>query len=243
MPWTQMEIAGKPADVFEVPGATPRFGLLFLPDFDGQSAAGRAGMEERLIPSRVACVCPSGGRSFWIDRITSEFDPALSGEQYLLNHVLPFFQLRWNLRPEAIATLGFGLGGQGALRLAFRHPHLFRVTAGIAPAIEFQELYYADTPLMEIYDSKEQCRQDAALMHIQPFHSPPHVYFCCDPSDLDWHRGNDRLHEKLNALGVEHTCDLETEAGGHTWNYFDRMIDRVLEFLLKGLEKESRRLI
>src|SRR5438874_8311971 len=59
------------------------------------------------------------------------------------------------------------------------------------------------TSLGEMYDSKEQCRQDTALMHIHPSEHPPHVFFAIDPEDADWYRGNDRLHEKLGALGVE----------------------------------------
>ncbi len=49
-------------------------------------------------------------------------------------------------------------------------------------------------------------------MHIHPSRQPPHLFFACDPTD-DWHRGNnDQLHEKLDALGVPHVCDLTTRA-------------------------------
>ena len=94
-----------------------------------------------------------------------------------------------------------------------------------------------------MYDSKEQCRQDTALLHVPPHDPPPHIYFCIDPEDADWYRGNDRLHEKLGALGVEHTADLTTSGGGHSWEYFDRMAEPALRFVHQGLEKESRRLL
>jgi S-formylglutathione hydrolase FrmB len=55
--------------------------------------------------------------------------------------------------------------------------------------------------------------------------------------------GDDRLHEKLSALGIEHTCDLSTRAGGHTWDYFNAVAERVVRFLHAGLEQESRRLL
>ena len=64
-----------------------------------------------------------------------------------------------------------------------------------------------------------------------------------DMTDADWFRGNDRLHEKLNALGVEHTCDLTTQAGGHSWDYFSHMAERAIRFVYNGLEQESRRLL
>ena len=94
-----------------------------------------------------------------------------------------------------------------------------------------------------MYDSKEQCRQDTAPMHVHPSRYPPHVFFASDPREAFWFRGSDRLHEKLNALGVEHTADLATGGGGHSWAYFNRMAERVMRFLRDGLEQESRRLL
>ena len=135
------------------------------------------------------------------------------------------------------------MGGQGALRLAFKHPHLFPAVAAISAALDYYEIYGQGTPLDDIYDGKEQCRQDTALMHVPPYNPPPHIFFAIDPNDALWYRGNDRLHEKLNALGVPHTCDLATEAGGHTWDYFNHMAGPAVRFLHSGLEQESRRLL
>ena len=80
-------------------------------------------------------------------------------------------------------------------------------------------------------------------MHVPPVNPPPHIFFAIDPNDVDWYRGNDRLQEKLTALGVEHIADLTTEAGGHSWDYFNRMAEPAVRFLVKGLEHESRRLL
>ena len=134
----------------------------------------------------------------------------MTPERYLLHSVVPFFRERWGLTPRGIGLMGISMGGQGALRLAFKHPDLFPVVAAIAPAIEYHELYGQGTPIDEMYDSKEQCRQDTAPMHIHPSKFPPHIFFCIDPADAAWYRGNDRLHEKLSALGVPHEIDLTT---------------------------------
>ena len=135
------------------------------------------------------------------------------------------------------------MGGQGALRLAFKHPETFPVVAAVASALDYHELYGRGTPLDEMYDSKEQCRQDTALMHVPPFHPPPHIFFGIDPDDTAWYRGNDRLHEKLSALGIPHTVDLTTQAGGHSWAYFNHQAEPAVRFLHAGLEQESRRLL
>jgi S-formylglutathione hydrolase len=241
--WSNLEIAGKTVEVYDPPGNSPRFGMLFLHPLGLETVRGRPAFERILGQRKVACLCPHVKRSWWVDRICPEFDARITPERHVLDNVLPQFHERWKLPPRSIGVFGISMGGQGALRLGFRHPELFPACAGIASAFDFHELYGQGPPLDEMYDSKEQCRQDTAILHIHPTRWPPHIFFCIDPGDDDWYRGNDRLHEKLTALGVPHTIDLTTEAGGHSWDYFNTMAEPTLRFVVDGLEKESRRLI
>ncbi len=240
--WTTITIADKPADVYDPP-ERPRFGVLHLHGHGLTTLRDNPTYSALFDQLHLACVCPHGERSWWGDRVCAEFDSTLAPERYLLDQVLPFFRTRWGLVPPAIGLLGISMGGQGALRLAFKHPEVFPVAAGIASAIEYHELYGQGLPIDDMYDSKEQCRQDTAPMHIHPSQYPPYLFFCIDPADRDWYRGNDRLHEKLNALGVPHEIDFTTQAGGHTWDYFNHMADRAVRFVHAGLEKQSRRLL
>lgn len=240
--WTTINIAGKPSDIFE-PEGKPRFGVLFLHGVGGETLIDNPVYTKLFADQRLAVVSPHGKRSWWADRICEEFDARLTAEKHLLQNVVPFFQERWSLAPPAIGIFGISMGGQGALRLAFKHWKAFPVVAGIASALDFQEAYGQGTPLDEMYDSKEHCRQDSAILHIHPSHYPPHIFYCIDPDDDVWYRGNDRLHEKMAALGVPHDLDLTTRARGHSWDYFNRMAERTVKFLVGGLEKESRRLL
>jgi len=241
--WSTADIAGKPADVFEPAGTRPRFGLLFLHAVGQETLRGQPVYTRLLEEQRLACACPQGGYSWWADRILPEFDAQLTAEKYLVQEVVPFCRVRWQLAPPTLGLFGISMGGQGALRLAFKHAQLFPAVAGIAAALDYYELHGRGLSLDEMYDSKEQCRQDGALLHIHPSQFPPHIFFAVDPDDADWYRGNDRLHEKLSALGIPHTCDLTTRAGGHSWVYFNHMAATVVQFLVDGLEKESRRLL
>jgi pimeloyl-ACP methyl ester carboxylesterase len=242
--WEQVDLAGKPADVYLPPGANkPRLGILYLHSLGLMTLRDRPAFTQLFDALGLACVCPHGRRCWWADRICPEFDAALTPERYLLQQVMPCFQARWGLGPGAVGLLGIGMGGQGALRLAFKHAAEFPAVAAIAPAIEYHELYGQGSPLDDMYDSKEQCRQDTAIMHVPPHHPPPHVFFCIDPDDAEWFRGNDRLHSKLTALGVLHETDFTTRAGGHTWDYYNHMAGRAVRFLHAGLEQESRRLL
>lgn len=240
--WVTQSIAGKDTDVFQ-PSARPRFGIIHLHGYQRQTLRDRPAFTRLFEELKLACVCPHGQRSWWLDRVCPEFDPQITAERYVVEHVLPFFEAQWQLAPRAVGLQGISMGGQGALRLAFKHPELFPVVAAIAPALDFHDRYGEGTPLDEMYESKEQCRQDTALLHVHPSKQPPHILFCIDPDDVRWFRGNDRLHEKLTALGVPHETDFTTRAGGHTWDYFDGMAERVERFVCAGLEYESRRLL
>jgi S-formylglutathione hydrolase len=230
--WSSATIGNKPADVFEPSQARPRFGVLFLHDQDGVTLRDDPTYTPLLDAAGLVCVCPFGDRAWWSDRICPTFDPLVSAERYLLDDVVPYFSEGWEIGPRGIGLLGVGMGGQGALRLAFKYPQTFTVVAGIASALDCHELYGQETPLDGMYDSKEQCRQDTATLHLHPTLYPPHILYAVDPND-PWYRGNDRLHEKMNALGVPHELEFTMEG----------VAERAMRFIVAGLETESRRLL
>ena len=101
--WTVADVAGKPADVYEPPGATrPRFGVLYLHDWTLETLRDRPAFTQRFDELQLGCVCPQGGRCWWADRICAEFDAQRTPERHLLDHVLPFFAQRWGLAPRAV---------------------------------------------------------------------------------------------------------------------------------------------
>lgn len=240
--WHHRDIDGKPAAVFE-PNQPPRHGLIFLHNAKGQPLSVSSRYTRLLDQHSIACVCPYGGMTWWADRIVPEFDIARSAAHYVVEVVAPFVAQKWQFGPRGIGLFGISMGGQGALRMAFQYPDRFPVVAAVAPAVDYHEYYGQGSIIDTLYASKEQCRQDTAPMHLHPSHFPPHIFFACDPDDAAWFRGCDRLHEKLSALGVPHVADLTTQAGGHTWAYFDALADRAIAFVSRGLDHESRRLL
>src|SRR5690606_12435864 len=143
-----------------------------------------------------------------------------------------------------IALLGTSMGGQGALRLAYQFPDTFPVCAAISPAIDFhRRLDEGDEILGAMFEDREAARQETAILHIHPLNWPRHQFFCCDPTDVRWYEGVDRLHMKLNSLGVPHECDLETTGGGHGFEYYSLMATKAIEFLVRGLDRERLRLV
>jgi len=138
--------------------------------------------------------------------------------------------------------LGVSMGGQGALRLAYRFPNQFPVVAALAPAIDFHTWHGRGLPLDEMYVTAEAARQDTATLLLHPLNWPRHQLLMCDPGDGDWFEGTQRLASKLYSTGIPFESDFETRHGGHSWEYFNHVAPRVMQYLVESLEQESRRL-
>src|ERR1700728_3951765 len=98
--------------------------------------------------------------------------------RHLSANILPYAESRWKIRPPSLALLGTSMGGQGALRLAFRHADKFPVVVAMSPAIDFQIRWReGDEVLRTIYDAAESARQDTATLHVHPLYWPRHIWF------------------------------------------------------------------
>ena len=228
--WTSLDVSGRRVDLFEPAGDCPTAAIIVLHDENGQTLAddgSAAGFFQKL---RLACLCPHGGKSWWSNRICESFDPAQSAEQWLINSVAPLVE-QWSLPPKALALAGIGMGGQGALRLAFKHPERFPIVVSVDAAIDHFERFDETPALQEMYPSREHCRQDSAILHIHPARQPAHIWFSAGPASRCF-RGNDRLHEKLTALGVPHQFLMQP-----------CQFKDVIAAVLAGLREERRRLI
>ena len=229
--WTAFDIHGKRVEIFE-PSTVRAIGcLLFLHDRNGTTLRSYPEAEAWLRANRLAIVCPLGGACWWTDRIWAGFDEKRSAERWLIDELVPEASRRFGA--VTIALAGIGMGGQGALRMAFKHPELFPIVAALDAAVDCHDLYYEGTPLDEMYPSREHCRQDSPVLHVKQETQPRHLFFGCS-SDSRWERGNDRLHEKLTALGVPHRYATEPAEIG---------MPALLQFVASATTEESRRLL
>ncbi|MEK6236286.1 MAG: alpha/beta hydrolase-fold protein [Planctomycetales bacterium] len=240
--WTEQTIEGHPADVYEPPEPCKEgFVVLFL---HGVHVG-------RLIDNPVFCrsfdqhglrvVSPITQRSWWTDKICPEFDEKVSAERFLLDAVVPWIESTWNAKPPQIGLLGTSMGGQGALRLAFKYPRLFPVTAGISPAIDFQTVYNEYETLPQMFSDPEAARQETATLYVRALDWPRNIFFCCDPADEKWHDSSERLRSKLRSLGVPHECRMEISSGGHGWSYYNRLAPEAIDFVVERLKQEENR--
>lgn len=246
--WTQETVGGHPCDVYMPPTVNPHgYVVLFLHGVHLGRLVENAAYCREFDKHGLPVVGPMTARSWWTNRICPEFDPQITAERHVLDRVLPFIQERFPTSGVGgkIALLGTSMGGQGALRFAFKYPQKFPIAAGVSPAIDYQIRYYDDgeVTIPQMYDDPEQARQDTATLHVHPLNWPRNIWFCSDPADERWHESAQRLHMKLYSLGIMHEHDLTTSAGGHGWDYYNHMAPKAVGFIAERLEQERRRVV
>lgn len=241
--WTQTTLAAHACDVFEPDAPSPHgYVVLYLHGVHLNRLVDKPAFTAEFERHGLRVFAPMTARSWWTDKICSEFDSRLTAERHVLDNVLPHLAERWNAAPPRIGLLGTSMGGQGALRFAFKYPNLFPVVAALSPAIDYHQRFdEGDETLPLMYPDREAARQDTAILHVHPLNWPRHQFFCCDPKDYRWFDSADRLRMKLYSLGVPHECDLETTGGGHGFEYYSRMAPRAIGFVAERLERERLR--
>ena len=241
--WQEEMVAGHPCDVFEPSERNPHnHALIYLHGVHMERLVDKQPFIDQFDHHGLVVVSPMAARSWWTDKICEEFDSVLTAEQHVLENVLPYVQQRFETADRQVGLLGTSMGGQGALRISYKYPRIFPVVSAIAPAIDFHLRFdQGDETIPLMYPDKEAVRQDTALLHIHPLDYPLHQFFCCDPTDDNWFESVDRLRMKLASLGVPFEADLETEAGGHGFGYYNQKAQVAVNFLAEGLEKERRR--
>ena len=189
-------------------------------------------------------VGPRTGPHWWLDRVCPDFDAEVTPEAYVVEHVLRWLADECDVKPPRIALLGTSMGGQGALRIGYKHPRTFPVVAALAPAIDFHFRWREGDPVLrDLFPDEEAARQQTALLYAQGFNCPAHQFFCCDPEDRRWWESADRLRMKLYSMGVPFECDLETRAGGHGFAYYTAMAPKAAEFIERSLDQLRLRLV
>ncbi|HSQ57279.1 MAG TPA: alpha/beta hydrolase-fold protein, partial [Gemmata sp.] len=146
-PWQRILIGGIPAEVLDPGAGALRHALLWLHDEPAEPVATNSRLTRELLARRLRCVAPLATDSWWLDRVSPQFHPEISAEQHLLDTVIPWMESDAGFGCQGFAVAGIGIGGQGALRLGFRHPDRVPVVASIAGALDFHELYGRGTVL------------------------------------------------------------------------------------------------
>lgn len=196
----------------------------------------RTSVERYAASKELAIVMPNAHRSFYTDM---EY-----GGKYwtFLTEELPevarsFFPLSAEREDNFVA--GLSMGGYGAMKWALRRPDQIAAAASLSGALDLVSYMRRKNQLSSsVFDlvfgnrPVEGTEDDLLWLLERMAESPgpkPKLYACCGTEEPLFYEDNHTFRDACRRLGVNLT--YEEESGGHDWAYWDRKIQRVLEWL------------
>jgi len=190
----------------------------------------------------LAVVMPSGDNGFYIDRPESHNYYGEFVGRELVEITRKMFPL--SHRREDTFIAGLSMGGYGAIRNGLKYHDIFGCIAGLSTANlvediekqtnedseffrrrDFVESIFGDLSKVKDSDKNPQwlaehlAAEGAAL---------PRIYLACGTDDALL-EGNRNLRDCLRTAGADVT--YEEGPGGHEWDFWDRYIHRVIDWL------------
>lgn len=147
-----------------------------------------------------------------------------------------FFADLSDKREETFAA-GLSMGGYGALKLGFAASETFGAVASLSGKLDITNITdeEAQSPLYRgIFGEFEQLKEsDNNLFtladRLKNSQKPlPEIFICCGTEDFLYSE-NIKMKEHLLKLNIPFT--FEDSPGDHEWSYWDKQIQRVLEWL------------
>ena len=201
---------------------------------------------ERYVESlNLAVVLPAVHRSFYNDmahggnywQFISEEVPAL---------VRDIFPLSSKRKDNYVA--GLSMGGYGAFKLALTYPDRYAAAASLSGGLDIAESVRADNPRNDKYRLEEfrnifgdlsrvpNSKHDliALAKKVVKGSVKPRLYQCCGTEDFLYEE-NLHFRDVVRKLSMDLT--YEEGPGEHNWAYWDKMIQRVLEWMFPSGKK------
>lgn len=196
----------------------------------------QTGIERYAESVSLAVVMPAVHRSFYADMqygykywtFVSEELPALARS---------FFPLSWAREDNFVA--GASMGGYGAFKLALSHPDQYVAAASLAGALDLvtrftkeDDDHQADVRI--VFDGPELIAGSSNdLLHLakqvsESGGAKPLLYQCCGTKD-PLYQNNLGFKRTVDSLGLD--VFYEEGPGGHTWEYWDQQISKVIQWL------------
>jgi putative tributyrin esterase len=200
----------------------------------------RTSIESYAAPKGLAVVMPAAGRSFYQDMA--------GGARYwtFLTEELPALCRRWfPLSParEDNFVAGLSMGGYGALRMGLARPDRYAAVASLSGALDLSRRLrdvgkegsrISRTEWIDIFGpalSAEDTDADLWSLARRVASSSglkPAIFLTCGTDDELLKDSRD-FREHLES--VHYACTYEEHPGAHEWGYWDRHIQRVLDWL------------
>lgn len=196
----------------------------------------RTSIERYASRYNLAVVMPNADVSFYTDMS--------SGLPYwtYISEELPLicrqFFPRISSRREDTFAAGLSMGGYGAFKLALRHPERFAAAASLSGVLDIS---YAldggrDAFFTRIFGDLNNLKGSdndlLALSRRMPADVPSPRLFACIGTEDFLYENNQKAVHAFREAGLDLT--YFEDAGAHTWEFWDKWIQKALEFMLNG---------
>ncbi len=199
---------------------------------DDQSIWLRRTSVERYANRHGICVVmPSGARSFYTDmKYGLKYYTYIAKE---LPHIVSeFFNVSDKREDNFIA--GLSMGGYGALKIALRENDRFSAVAGLSSVTRLLREEFNPSVMVPIFGEELVVPENEDLFYLaeecDKKELKPRIYMAVGTEDF-MYEDNVALKEKFEELNYDFSY-FESE-GGHTWEFWDYHIEKVLEWMLK----------
>lgn len=187
---------------------------------------------------RLAIVMPCVNRSFYTDmKHGAKYFTFVSEE---LPKVMELYFPLSHEREERFAA-GLSMGGYGAMKLGLLCPEKYAAVASLSGAVEMEADFFRhsvqkdDAFLRELTDIfgpfEEFMQSDNCLTRVAERLDPvkaPRMYMACGTADFLF----DSNEDFVRRFGGKFSIRYDTEEGAaHTWDFWDRQIEKVLAWL------------
>lgn len=190
----------------------------------------------------MAVVLPDGLNSFYVNLPSAHYysDYLCQELPEYLESILPL-----SSRREDRYIAGLSMGGYGAFRQALNHPEVFGAAASFSGVMDIREMYGQEMttiptehlfgPLKDLEESGNDLFTAAAKLAGREGKLPLLMQLCGTEDPLL--EPNRKFHKALTDLNIPIT--YEETPGGHEWDYWERCLKQLLEFLPVRREEEA----
>jgi S-formylglutathione hydrolase FrmB len=189
----------------------------------------------------MVVITPDARASFYIN----SQDGRVRYEDFFIRDLIPQMEKKFRLvsTRSGRAIGGISMGGYGALRFAFKYPHMFSTVAAQMPALLQQLPHGASSAgLMSFIGPAFGRPADEAYWKANtPFvfartadlHGLKIYFNCGDRDDYGFDAGTREMDKLLTERHVLHEAHIYP--GGHDWQFVAAHMEEALAFVSKGL--------
>lgn len=198
---------------------------------------------ERYVENlNIAVVMPMVDRSYYTDMTSGlKYWTYFSEElPFILNKFFPLSQKR-----EHTFAVGLSMGGYGAFKLALTHPDRIAAAASLSGVLDVVNIVIrgqlTDNPddlceserIFGDVNQLEGSQNDLFYLSrlLSEYPNPKPIFFSCCGTEDDPGLYQDNIRFKDMALQYGLNLTYEEGPGGHEWAYWDRQIQKVLQWL------------